>query len=79
MTETITVARTCRICKKVHQLELPRAGYIAWQQGEYIQKALGHLSADGRELLISGVCGPCFDKMFPEETSEGPGKPAYKK
>ena len=32
-----------------------------------IQNAMPNLSADDRELLISGICGPCFDKMFPPE------------
>jgi len=39
--------------------------FIRWEEeGELIQNALPYLSADERELLISGICGGCFDKMF---------------
>ena len=36
----------------------------AWENGELIQNAMPYLSADEREVLISGTCGPCFDRMF---------------
>ena len=38
-----------------------------WEDGELIQDAMPYLSAGERELLISGVCGKCFDKMFEED------------
>ena len=38
-----------------------------WQNGSLIQDAMPYLSADERELLISGTCGTCFDKMFGSE------------
>tara|TARA_Y100000310_G_C20387451_1_gene671140 strand:+ start:362 stop:508 length:147 start_codon:yes stop_codon:yes gene_type:complete len=41
--------------------------FISWNNGSYIQNAMPYLSADERELLISGTCGPCFDVMFAEE------------
>ena len=31
------------------------------------QSAMPNVPADERELLISGICGPCFDAMFREE------------
>ena len=37
---------------------------VDWKGGKYIQDAMPYLSADERELLISGTCGTCFDKMF---------------
>lgn len=56
----------CRMCKEVHQLEVTQEGIEKYQQGEYIQKCFPNLNADQRELLISGTCGTCFDKMFAE-------------
>ena len=48
--------------------ELPargaRAGFNSWLHGELIQKALPELTKDERELLVSGTCAQCFDKMF---------------
>jgi hypothetical protein len=36
----------------------------------YAQDAFPHLTADERELLISGTCGSCFNAMFPEDDEE---------
>ena len=41
--------------------------YTSWENGELIQNAMPYLSADERELLISGTCGTCFDNMFGSE------------
>jgi hypothetical protein len=41
-----------------------------WQDGVAIQEALGYLTADERELFISGTCGECFDKMFPPDPED---------
>lgn len=34
-----------------------------WRSGELIQRAMPNLTADERELLISGYCGKCFDEI----------------
>ena len=57
----------CMLCKKEHIIDMPRSGYDAWCRGVPIQDALPTLSADDRELLISGICGKCYDEAFPEE------------
>ena len=41
--------------------------YTSWENGELIQTALPYLTADEREVLISGMCGPCFDNVWGEE------------
>jgi hypothetical protein len=51
-------------------IEAPDEAVERWQSGDYIQDALPMLSADERELLISGICGHCFDTMFCEEEPE---------
>jgi hypothetical protein len=38
-----------------------------WEGGELIQDAMPYLSAGERELLISGICETCFDKIFGSE------------
>lgn len=61
---TTVVAVQCRMCHEVHFIDVPIDGFVAWQSGELIQDALPELSADQRELLISGTCGMCWDDMF---------------
>jgi hypothetical protein len=46
---------------------VPTHGLIAWKEGMLIQDAMPELSADERQLLISGTCGKCWDKMFQED------------
>ncbi len=41
--------------------------FFKWQEGELAQNAFPYLSADEREMLISGVCPKCWAKTFGEE------------
>lgn len=65
----------CRSCEKPHTVTVIPEHFALWgtiedgvpranPRGSLIQVAMPELSADDRELLISGTCGPCFDKMF---------------
>lgn len=64
-TDTLTkFAIQCSKCNKIFQFELDSSKLKRWQHGEKIQNLFPELSADDRELLISGVCGECFDKMW---------------
>lgn len=40
---------------------------IKYNEGALIQNAFPYLSAAERELYKSGICGTCWDKMFPVE------------
>ena len=62
-----TVSVSCRYCNGHHILAACAEDVDRWQGGELIQNAMPYLSADERELLISGTCGTCFDKMFGSE------------
>jgi len=45
--------------------------FLRWQNKEMaIQEAFPELSADDREMLISGTCPACWEKMFPAEEEE---------
>jgi hypothetical protein len=70
--DKITVNTKCIFCGKVIDIEFTTKQYLRyleWKEGKisHIQDALPELSADNRELLISGVCGECFDNMFKGE------------
>lgn len=58
----------CKICKREIHILVPRGGYSLWARGlKSIQEAMPQLSEDDRELLISNICGRCFDKLFEEK------------
>ena len=61
---------TCRQCGTTVQITVIGPDYEKWQNGELIQNARPYLSADEREMLISGTCGPCLDQMFGESDDD---------
>lgn len=65
---TVTVRTRCPDCKKdVEVKDIPRDAFESWfNGGALIQDALSMLSADQREVLLTGICGPCFESMFAE-------------
>lgn len=64
------VISVCPICNEVHEIGVNEADYWDWQDGKCAQDAFPYLSADEREMLISGVCPDCWDRMFPPEEEE---------
>tara|TARA_B100000749_G_C18156894_1_gene354210 strand:- start:253 stop:459 length:207 start_codon:yes stop_codon:yes gene_type:complete len=66
MEKTMTrFGRTCWRCGVDHVVMADAIDVAHWEGGAAIQDALDYLTADERELLISGTCGACFDNMFP--------------
>ena len=63
--DRVEMVATCNDCGEEVQMEVSRAGYNAWMSGgKLIQVAFPELSKNKREVLISGTCGACFDKLF---------------
>lgn len=60
----VEISCVCTICGKGRIVKVSKIGYDRWLRGELIQNALPELSVDDRELLMSGICGECFDKLF---------------
>lgn len=63
----------CIQCGKINKILFNKEDMEKWRQGQgSIQNILNYLSASERELLLSQICGECFDKMFPpmEEENE---------
>ncbi len=58
---------TCMFCGTSKEFLLDGAKVLRWHNGEHIQDVFPELSAGDREMLISRICEPCFDKMFSEE------------
>ena len=59
-----TVIVGCIKCAEPQHITVGQADLDAWQSGTNIQNAMPYLSADDREILISGICGECFDKIY---------------
>ena len=55
----------CVHCGTEHIQWVNEQDFLDWTSGVgYIQDKLPYLSADERELLISGTCGACWTRMF---------------
>jgi hypothetical protein len=68
MSDTIVVkTKTCTVCGEYEVWSLDRQAVTKWQGGEYIQNAFPDMSAEDRELLISGTHPACWNKLFPGE------------
>ena len=64
--EKVTLRGFCLSCGKRWEFVVEKHAFDAWQAGMHVQNAFPSMTDDDRELLISGVCGECFDKMFAE-------------
>ena len=54
----------CPICHEEHIIHVEVEDYLAWTDGATAQVAFPYLSADEREMLISGICPTCWASMF---------------
>ena len=67
-TTTSVVEVKCIICGTPHTIVVPTEGYKRWKNREaHIQDALPTLTANERELLMSGICPVCWDKHFSDD------------
>lgn len=60
----VTITRTCPLCEKDTSLTVPAAQYEAWQSGTLVQQAFPDMNKDDREILMTGICSPCFEEMW---------------
>ena len=61
------VTKQCPMCGTLETNVFPTAGYLAWQRGMLIQKAMPTVNECLREFLITGHCENCraeVDAMF---------------
>ena len=57
----------CIHCNKNYDVWADPDDLTAWSEGELIQNVLDYLSDGERELLLSGTCDTCWEKMFGED------------
>lgn len=58
----------CVVCDQPQSIALRTADLDRFLNGALVQDAFPYLTADEREMhFLSGICGKCFDSMFPDE------------
>jgi hypothetical protein len=62
----VKITLNCFKCKELQTVIAPINNYLEWQAGKYIQDAMPMLNVDQREMLLSGICPSCWDKLFGE-------------
>ena len=60
----VCVVTVCPFCGHANEVEVNEDDYWDWQDGKLAQDAFPYLSADEREMLISGICPTCWEKSF---------------
>ena len=68
--DVTTLTIVCSQCATATSVDVRHNDLVAWRNGVFAQVAFPYLTNGERESLISGVCGPCFDAMFPDEDKE---------
>lgn len=65
METTSILCPACPVCGSMSILEVNAADYDKWLTKRlYIQDAFPYLSADQRELLLTGTHPECWDNLF---------------
>jgi hypothetical protein len=60
----------CVDCGEKFKLEVNEEQLERIKKGELVQNVLPNLTADERELMISGYCGKCFDNLFIDDDDD---------
>lgn len=66
----VNVRGHCRYCDQPQTVCVPRDGYLRYLKGDYVQDALGMLPMDQRELLVSGTCDECWQRIFGDDSDD---------
>lgn len=67
----VTIVTACPFCGHANEIAVNEADYWDWQDGALVQDAFPYLSADEREMLISGICPTCWEETF-RDSDEDP-------
>lgn len=60
----------CQLCHEIKEVHCTDEQYQNWQDGMLIQQAMPDVPAEERDLLMSGICSECFDRIFPRSDYE---------
>lgn len=66
-----TVCKVCPECDKKNYIEISDEQYQRYTEGsELIQKIFPEMNPIQREILVTGICGDCWNKLFPIDKDE---------
>ena len=65
----VILKRTCGQCKELHQIHVYSDDYKAWKNGQLSHVAMPYVPKSMRVLLLSGLCGSCFEDLFAVKNS----------
>ena len=67
----ITILTVCPICGHANEIAVNEEDYFDWAfDGVLVQNAFPYLSANEREMLVSGICPTCWEKTFGDSDEE---------
>lgn len=62
----LTIKTLCPVCKKYNSVIVDESEYKAYQAGAHIQSSLVSNTPEEREMLLTGICGKCWNDIFAE-------------
>ena len=60
----VCIITQCPLCGRANEIEVNENDYFNWNDGVSTQVTFPYLSKYEREMLISGTCPTCWDRMF---------------
>lgn len=66
----VEVETTCPICHATAIILVAESDYLDWKDGKDTYECFPYLSANEREMLITGVCPICWDEMMSSDDDE---------
>ena len=64
---SVIIERRCQVTGKEYKVKISVAEHDRWRLGESILEVLPHLTADEREILITGYTPDEWDTIFKDE------------
>lgn len=60
----------CKFCGKEVTVQAEEEKFLRFDAGAHAQDVFPDLRVNYRELMISGICGECFDQIFENDDED---------
>ena len=70
MSKVIYITTYCPDCNRETNIPVTEEGYNKRLNGAKVQDAFPELTPAQREMLITGICGDCWNAMFKEDDDD---------
>lgn len=60
----------CKFCGKEVTVQAEEEKFLRFDAGAHVQDVFPDLRVNYRELMISGICGECFDQIFENDEDD---------